>query len=419
MSADPPRRGLRNRLLRALPVLLLTLGLSVLLDRNEAAEWAALDFQARLRPVARSSDVVVVRIDDADHDTIFGGVTPLDPAKVLRVVDAIARGGPKVIGVDLESGAPAYAAVPDSVRGVPVVWARNARCVDEAGNPAAACAPERLQPGAARGTPEPTRQTGLALLTPDGDGTLRRYRQSLRTSTGVQPTFATALLRAGEDSLPPARERLITYRPLPVQPLTASWVLANEASPDYLGQAGVLRGKRVLLGGAHSATRDWHNTPLGLRAGVEVWAQVVDSELRGGGTVPPHPGWVAVLQFAAALGLVLLFHLLPLDRAVWAGIIAVPVGSVLCSLAAFGAPWFWLYFVPILVLLLVQQLYDVAKGYRDALITAALPSRPAADATRPEPPPTRTPAAASVGESPSLPESPGAHSAGRRPTTSG
>jgi CHASE2 domain-containing sensor protein len=391
VSASPPRPPLGRRLLRALPVLLVTLVLSVWLDRNEEAEWAALDFQARLRPVARSSDVVVVRIDDADHDTIFGGVTPLDPAKVLRVVDAIARGHPRVIGVDLESGAAAYAAVPDSVRAVPVVWARNARCVGEDGNPVASCAPERLQLAPVRGTPGPARQTGLALLSPDGDGTLRRYRQSLRTAQGPQPTFATALLQASGDSLPPARERLITYRPLPAQPLTASWVLANEPSPDYLGEAGVLRGKRVLLGGAHSATRDWHNTPLGLRAGVEVWAQVVDSELHGGGTVPPHPVWVGVLQFAAALGLVLLFHLLPLDRAVWAGIAAVPAGSVLCSIAAFGAPWFWLYFVPILVLLLVQQLYDVVKGYRDAQLTGAFAAeRPAADPPPPEPAPALT-----------------------------
>jgi CHASE2 domain-containing sensor protein len=374
VSARPARGPVRRRLLRAVPVLLLTLGLSVLLDRNEEAEWAALDFQARLRGVPARSDVVVVRIDDADHDTIFGGVTPLDPANVLRVVEGIAHGRPAVIGVDLESGAAAYAAVPNRVAGVPVVWARNARCIGSRGEPVAACAPEDLRPGPARGRAGAAPQTGMALLSPDGDGTLRRYRQSLRTADGKQPSFATALLRAAGKRLPEDRERLITYRPLPVQPLTASWVLASQASPDYLGDRGVLRDKVVLLGAAHSATRDWHNTPLGLMAGVEVWAQVVDSELRGGGTVPPHPLWVGVLQFAAAVGLVLLFHLLPLERAAWAGVAAVPVGSVLCSLAAFGSPWFWMYFVPILVLLLVQQLYDVAKGYRDALLTATLPA---------------------------------------------
>lgn len=383
MSAG--RGPVRRRLLRAVPVLLLTLGLSVLLDRNEEAEWTALDFQARLRGVPARSGVVVVRIDDADHDTIFGGVTPLDPAKVLRVVEGIARGRPAVIGVDLESGAAAYAAVPDRVAGVPVVWARNARCVGSRGEPVAACAPEDLRPGMARGKTGPASQTGMALLSPDGDGTLRRYRDSLRTAEGKQPSFATAVLRAAGKPLPEARERLITYRLLPVQPLTASWVLASQASPDYLGDRGVLRDKVVLLGAAHSATRDWHNTPLGLMAGVEVWAQVVDSELRGGGTVPPHPLWVGVLQFAAAVGLVLLFHLLPLERAAWAGVAAVPVGSVLCSLAAFGSPWFWMYFVPILVLLLVQQLYDVAKGYRDALLTATLPAT-VPEARRPRPP---------------------------------
>ena len=374
MSSVPPRGGpLLRRLLRATPVLLLTLGLSFLLDRNEQAEWAALDFQARLRPISDSSDVVVVRIDDADHDTIFGGVTPLDPAKVHGVIEAIARGRPKVIGVDLESGAAAYASVPDSVLGVPVVWARDARCLSEQGDPTARCSPERLRPGGARGRPGPMRQTGLALLSPDGDGTIRRYRRSLPTAKGQQPTFATALLDAAGDSIPEARERLIAYRPLPVQPLTASWVLTNQASPDYLGDRGVLQGKRVLLGGAHSATRDWHNTPLGLKPGVEVWAQVVDSERRGGGPVLPHPLWVGMLQFAGALGLVLLFHFLPLRRALWMAVVAIPLGSLLCSLIAFQSPWFWIYFVPVLVLLLVQQLYDVAKEHRDTLLTDGIP----------------------------------------------
>lgn len=367
------RGGLPRRLLRALPLLLVTLALSVLLDRNQEVEWAALDFQARLRPVSSHADVVVVRINDADHDTLFGGVTPLEPRTVLRVVEAITRGGPAVIGVDLVSAAPAYATVPDRIGGIPVVWARDARCLNESGGPAASCPPERLHPNAARGRTGPAPQTGLALLPPDGDGTLRRYRQSLRSAEGTQPTFATAVLQAAGKTLPKPRERLITYRPLPVQPLTASWILANERSPDFQGESGVLRGKIVLLGAAHSATRDWHTTPLGLKPGVEVWAQVVESDLRGGGTVPPHRLWIAVLQFTAALGLVLLFHLLSLERAIWAAVVAVPVGSVLCSLVAFGSPWFWMYFVPILVLLLVQQLYDVAKTYRDDLLVATLP----------------------------------------------
>lgn len=368
-----------GRLLRALPVVLVTLALSVLLDRNEAAEWAALDFQARLRSASAHSDVVVVRIDDVDHDTVFGGVAPLDPAKVIRVLQAIARGRPSAIGVDLESGAAAYSGVPDRIAGVPVVWARNARCRDHRGEPSAACTPERLSPERARGAEGLARQTGLALLSPDADGVLRRYRQSLRTAQGEQPTFATALVRGAGRPLPPARQRLITYRPLPVQPLTVSWVLANQASPDYLGDGGVLRGKIVLLGAAHSATRDWHSTPLGLMAGVDVWAQVVESELRGGGPVPPHPLWLGVLQFAAALGLVLLFHFFPLERAVAALVVAVPAGAVLCSLAAFRSPWFWMYFVPILLLLVIQQLYDLAKGYRDGLLTTAVaPGPPAA-----------------------------------------
>jgi CHASE2 domain-containing sensor protein len=82
--------------------------------------------------------------------------------------------------------------------------------------------------------------------------------------------------------------------------------------------------------------------------------------------------WVGVLQFAGALGLVLLFHFLPLRRALWAAVVAIPLGSLLCSLIAFRSPWFWIYFVPVLVLLLVQQLYDVAKEHRDTLLTAGL-----------------------------------------------
>ena len=59
---------------------------------------------------------------------------------------------------------------------------------------------------------------------------------------------------------------------------------------------------------------------------------------------------------------------MPLKRAFWTAVVALPVGAALASVIAFGSVWFCIYFVPVFALVLIQQPYDQAKSFRDSLL---------------------------------------------------
>jgi hypothetical protein len=214
---------------------------------------------------------------------------------------------------------------------------------------------------------------GVAVLPADADGSVRFYRRRYSTSRGELPSFATAVLDAGGTRsalVDDRRPRLIEYRSLlPTDSsITVQWVLENADSPDFQGEQGVLRGKVVLLGGTFRAGRDWYPTPLGWMSGVDVWGQVLQTELDGGGPAQPSPWRLGLLQFLVGFGLVALFEYLPLSRAFWAAVLGLPPAAALASLVVFGSVWFVIYFLPVFALVLIQQLYDQAKGYRDSLL---------------------------------------------------
>jgi CHASE2 domain-containing sensor protein len=137
--------------------------------------------------------------------------------------------------------------------------------------------------------------------------------------------------------------------------LTASKVL--ELAPQWPG-ASPLRHKVVLLGGSY-LDQDWHDTPIGRMHGVEVMANVIETELQhGGGQPAPGKAVVFVLEIFESFALILLFHLLRLRWALLASLALVPMVSILCSLVAYGNCAQVTRFAPILVGLIIYELYD-------------------------------------------------------------
>jgi CHASE2 domain-containing sensor protein len=102
-------------------------------------EAAARDAQARLLAPRTSDRIVLVEIDDRDYELLFQGRSPLAPDMVQRVLDAIRAGGPRAIGVDLDTSHPTFRNVEFVAEGTPMVWARDAAPCDDfatAGRPA-------------------------------------------------------------------------------------------------------------------------------------------------------------------------------------------------------------------------------------------------------------------------------------------
>src|SRR5260370_12286928 len=54
-----------------------------------------------LRPDPKT--IVIVAITNDDYESLFKSTSPLDPSELRKLIDAIALGRPKVIGVDIDT----------------------------------------------------------------------------------------------------------------------------------------------------------------------------------------------------------------------------------------------------------------------------------------------------------------------------
>lgn len=184
--------------------------------------------------------------------------------------------------------------------------------------------------------------------------------------------------------------RFISFRSRHLLNFSADTILELSAgsASGYSGDRGVLRDRIVLLGGAYREGRDVHHTPLGEMSGIRIQAQIIATELDGGGEPRPSVVGVVALQFIVGCVLVLLFLQFPFRTASALVLVAFPILAAGGSLVTTGSVFAGLpYFIPLLVLIIVQQLYEQANIYREALLgefyrqVRALP--PSEDSVRP------------------------------------
>lgn len=368
-GANKPGFSFIERTYKFIPALLIGIVLTFFFSRSgilRQLETYALDTQVRLREPQTDSDVVIVRIDDADYVSLFQGKSPLDPAVLSKVISAIAAGKPKVIGVDIETSAPAFRELQPSPDWPTMVWARNGVYSKRAGK-------FLLSP--LLGQPNPPVLSGFVLLALEPDGAIRRYPRLCETDQGPIETFPWAVAKAYAPA--EAAKREATAEGLFIDfagdnegshrlHFTASRILELADGPGWQTNSPI-KDKIVLLGGAYGAT-DEHDTPQGWMLGVEVLAYATETELHGGGTTPPSPILVTVLGGIVGLSLLIVFqHFKPL-KALLISVVAIPVLGVLGSLVTFKSMAFWAYFVPIPLSILVQEIYAKAKDYRKKAI---------------------------------------------------
>jgi CHASE2 domain-containing sensor protein len=371
VKGPSPGANGRRRAARSIAAVAVTLAFSILLERENGPGDLAFSLQARTSSPTAPAAVKVVRIDTADYRRIFGATSPLNRDRVTEIIRAIAAHRPLVIGIDIESVDPWYATFPERINGVPLVWSRKFSCQGNASMTAACPADERIPvPAAGRPTPDSLR-AGIIMLPLEQDGSFRRYTRFSRTRDGIHPAFSTVLLlRAGRAVEPesPDASRFIRFRRSSKadSAYTAQWVLGRGAasgSPSH-----VFRNKIVLLGGTYGQERNHYPTPLGDLAGVEVVAQIVETELEGGGQRTP-PAWrFFIIQCLAGFGIVMVFHRRDLKSAFRISVVLALVAAPVISWLVFGTWRLWFYFLPVLSVWLIQQLYDEAMSYRDKLL---------------------------------------------------
>lgn len=292
---------------------------------SQAEKWV-LDVYMRIFDdlPERARQVVVVDISADDYAKYFHAQSPLDPDVLGELIERIAKGSPRLVVVDIDTSAPRFMPMAALEWSAPVVWARDVRLMDKG-----SVVPMRVLGGY---EPRAIERSGLAVFYDDSEGGItRRYRRLIPTSQDPElPSLPwKAVMTCCEKQLPasvrPSTDSLTIRftRDENRRQLPASAVFAND-----FNWKGRIQDKIVLVGGSYD--RDEHNTPLGSRmTGVNVLANVIETELSGGGLPPPRPLGLLLIGFIEGFVFVFLFkEKVPLKLALVASMLLVPLTAV-------------------------------------------------------------------------------------------
>ena len=366
--------ALKWRLLRAVPFVLIMLLFVFVFNRAgllSKLETTVLDTQMRLDAPLEESPVVIVNINQQDFAELFKGQSrPLNPAQLQELITAVSKGKPCVIGVDIDTSFPQFKESAFVIRSdwSNIVWSRETeevpRSIDEKPVPLDILG----------GRTDFKGNSGLALLIQDPSGVTRRYNRLIETSTGPLPSFAWAVFQESRKcsgivfrELPKKVEGkplLIKYsRPEGVgrNIFAASHIVASARDRNWADNK-LIKDRIVLIGGSYLA-EDRHATPLGELSGVEINANVIETELRGGGIEPPGFLSIALLSLFDSLFVIALFHIFSWRMAFWSSLPVIIVLSLLCSLLAYQSLAQWPVFALVMFGAVLAEAVDVLKGH--------------------------------------------------------
>lgn len=373
------RHGFLRHLLKAAPILVVVTLLTAWLSEHgllRGFESAALDVWLQLKAPRPVDDLVIVSIDDTDYRELWSRKSPLDRGVLQRLIDAVAAGGPRAVGVDLDTSDETYRdlVVP---AGVPFVWAREGIPLAEPEEGGHGHEGMKFTPGPVLGREgaevSPEIRSALALMPQDRDGVIRRYRQRIPVGgEGVAPGEMDTLGQGVVRAVPGHVEREADHHPLVLNFAGDRYAFPRIAARDVLAAAGSegwrtagpLKNKIVLIGGYYRAARDEYITPVGPMAGVQLVAQAIESELHGGGIRSMSHGLMTILEILSGVLLVWINYRFRLGTALLLSLVAMPLLTLTGSLIAFSSLAFYFNFVPSLVGVWIHELYDHAKEYR-------------------------------------------------------
>jgi len=362
-AGQPP--ALATELRRTIP---LVIGISILnfllasFGILRPTQLGLLNFFLRIRALRPDPrNIVIVAITNNDYESLFNATSPLDASELRKLIDAIAFGRPKIIGVDIDTSDARFKELQLDPRWPPVVWASVPQELDNGRF--------TVQPvlGGASGA-----LSGVALL-PQEDNYVRDYLRQVVSDHGIVDSFPVAIAKvyrgSPEESFSqkPTQqsERLLDFWGAPDQAYrfdtySASTVLQGARGSAWQSQ-GVLSGKVVLLAGVYAASRDRYQTPVGLMWGAEVNAEAIETELHGGGVEPPSEPLLFLLNALVGVALILAYEEWGFRVGAVANAIAIPVVPPVLSLVCFSSTRYWIVFMLMPIALLIEHAYFFGK----------------------------------------------------------
>jgi CHASE2 domain-containing sensor protein len=338
---------------------------TTLLDRAGAFdryESTSIDHFFRLAPRDQPNDVFVVRIDDDDYASLFHRSCPLDPATLRSVIDAVALANPREIVVDVLTTDDAFKdrfAV--NATWPTIVWAQDAVDTPAGERPEPVLGGQRVRTGD---------RVGLARVPIDEDGVIRRYARTWPTVAGDVPTLPHAAVLAtygiGDAPKESDDEEFLNFAgqrwDYTSSGYPASRVLWLAQQPAWKNNP-VFRGKIVVIGGYYREARDTFATPVGIRHGVDVIAQAIDTDLHGNGIRPLNEAIAFALDVLLGYLLVAFGEFLRTPRMLLLGFGGFALLALFASYATFSTFGHWFNFIPMIAGVVVHELYHHGREY--------------------------------------------------------
>ena len=377
------RAGL-GRVARALALgLAVSLAVTALSRVGALAGWEtrAVDAFLVLRDRGSAPDLVIVAIDDATFQAL-GERQPLPRRFLAELTDLLVASGARVIAFDVQFRA---ATTPEEDGALLAAFRRAA--AGGATRVVAATGAETAVDAGRRGyllAPLVTEMLALPAFAnaPIGaDGVIRRLDAVLPAERGWLPSLALAALAAHAGHSREALDAALrddAALTLPVRPGGRPIAGAEPARPsrlaaaswriDYVGGPGAIttlpagalvalarsgvkpeadnpfNGKIVLVGATFPESRDLYPTPLGLMAGVEIHANIIETLLSRRTLLPP-PAWLNLGLLALTCVVVALLSVWLRPRWVALGSAALILVFAVLSYEAYARGGYWLDFV--------------------------------------------------------------------------
>jgi len=350
-------------------------------------ETSSLDFLLRLREPVKPKHVWLVAITDKDYadSKLFKRTSPLDPEQLRNVIAAIANLKPRVIGVDVDT-TDSQNVRPET--NVPIVWGQRVTPAEDAHE-------RHTLPVLGNEQPQPAaNELGISAMPADGDGAVRRYQRKIPVGDNEIDSLPWAVAKAfcrgivadatagwdlksrcqrlldSESRKKYERPLLLTFSEPPhseVRILSASDVLHIAANDGWKNNP-TFRDGIVMLGGTFALSGDVsYKTPLGLRAGVQLFSDAIESELQGRPITPLNEVLMVIFEIIGGY-LLTAWHFFSKGwSAVTLRVMAVPVLAIASSFFAFSSLAYWANFVPVLSGVLIHELCGHFKHHRDLI----------------------------------------------------
>lgn len=329
-------------------------------------ETTLLDTQMRIDMPAENSPVVIVDVTAEDFKGFFKSQTrPLNPDALQKLLEAIAAGGPCVVGVDVDTSFEQFKNFKvDNLSNF--VWSRHAEMSDDNQT--------IVYEVLGRDDPALNEKSGVAMVDYDEKDVARFYSRVMETTKGNLPSFAWAVFKE-------AKIRKCAGIQFPdLEESNESLHIKFSRGVDGAGRARIpvahilkfaennwqdsklLKDKIVLVGGSYLG-EDKSETPLGMMNGVEVNANVLESDLRGGGVKSPRFLSVVLLQIFDGFLLIALFQIFSWRKAALLSLPLILLLSLACSFFTYFSFSHWAFFVPVMIGVALTELFEETKEH--------------------------------------------------------